>query len=148
MRINYYARMSRRHKGCCGLSFHRAVQLATSCPCGDGFSFTHTADRGRGTAPAARPARHCSHTPCSMHLVVDVLCQCFSNFIQSCSHSDIQPPAMRLRRRLCACLFVWLLGSSAVWHTHTKKKKPAELIFMTLCMSLGPEKNPNRFCCI
>lgn len=50
-------------RGCCGRGSHGALQLATSCPCGDSFSSTA---KGLAGAREHRPqhcANHVRHSP-------------------------------------------------------------------------------------
>lgn len=49
-------------KGCCGRGSHGALQLATSCPCGDSFSF-HAEMTGMHAGAQALASRHARHSP-------------------------------------------------------------------------------------
>lgn len=63
-------------KGCCGWSSHRALQLSTSCPCGDSSSFTQKWVACTKEHRLWRPANHARHSLgafCSMCPVLDVL---------------------------------------------------------------------------
>lgn len=63
-------------KGCCGWSSRRALQLSTSCPCGDSSSFTQKWVACTKEHRPWRPANHARHylgVFCGMCPVLDVL---------------------------------------------------------------------------